>query len=312
MIEFRKLEEIKETEPAAVALGNFDGIHRGHQELIRRTVEQAGKAGLKSAVFTFSNHPKNVLFGRIVIKNILSPEEKAAILAGLGVDYLFSIDFTEQIMTMPPETFLKELLLERFQMKEAVCGFNYRFGHGAAGTPEFLRENAGRCGYRIEIIPPFYVDGELVSSTLVRNLIAVGEMEECARFLGRLYSVEGRVVVGNRLGRRIGFPTLNCTVPESMATPSNGVYVTNCIYNGTRYPSVTNVGNKPTIGQYKKNVETHLFGFHEEIYGADIRVEFLKKLRDEHKFESVEVLSAQIARDCRAAQEFHAAQSHFS
>lgn len=305
MIEYRQPETIKNIEPTAVALGNFDGVHRGHQELIRRTVETAKALGFASAVFTFSNHPKNVLSGKPLVKNILHPDEKAAILMEMGVDYLFSFDFTKDIMMMPPMVFLEELLIRRFCMKEAVCGFNYRFGYSAQGTPEFLAEQSQRFGYRVQVVPPFCVDGEVVSSTLVRDLIACGRVDECARFLGRFYSVRGRVVVGNRIGRKIGFPTLNCTVDETMATPSNGVYVTNCIYDGKKYASVTNVGRKPTIGQYQKNIETHLFGFDEEIYGEEIHVEFIKKLRDEYKFSSVEELSAQIARDCETARRFH-------
>lgn len=302
---FKSLEEIENIEPTSVALGNFDGIHRGHQELIRHAVSKARERGLKSAVFTFSNHPKNVLSGKALIKNILYPDEKAAILEMLGVDYLFSIDFTEAIMTMAPKDFLERLLIGTFRMKQAFCGFNFHFGYKAQGNPQFLRENAERLGYELQVLEPYKIDGNVVSSTLIRNLIAVGEVEECPKYLGRYYSIGGRVVVGNKIGRTIGFPTLNCTIDESMVSPSNGVYITYCIYDGIRYESVTNVGNKPTIGKYKKNIETHIFDFQEEIYGEDIRVEFVKKIRDEYKFDSVDALSVQIGKDCTTAREFH-------
>lgn len=302
---FRSLNEIEHIEPTSVALGNFDGIHRGHQELIRHAVSCAREKGLKAAVFTFTNHPKNVLSGKTLIKNILYWDEKAAILELLGVDYLFSIDFTEAIMTMPPMDFLQKLLIDKFHMREAFCGFNYHFGYRAQGDPEFLKANAERLGYGLQVLEPYRIDGNVVSSTLIRNLIAVGEVEACPQYLGRYYSIGGHVVVGNKIGRTIGFPTLNCTIDESMVSPSNGVYITYCIYDGIRYESVTNVGNKPTIGKYKKNIETHIFDFDEEIYGEEIRVEFVKKIRDEYKFDSVDALSVQIGRDCSTAREYH-------
>ena len=144
-------------------------------------------------------------------------------------------------------------------------------------------------------MPAVTVDGDVVSSTLIRGLIMAGEMDECSKFLGRNYDIGGEVVVGNRLGKRIGFPTSNIMIDESMVTPPNGVYITYCIYNGVRYPSVTNVGIKPTIGTFKKNMETHIFNFDKELYGKMIKVEFIKKTRDEVKFGGIEELSAPVS-----------------
>ena len=149
------------------------------------------------------------------------------------------------------------------------------------------------------------VDGEVVSSTLIRSLIKSGEVDECFKYLGRNYDIGGDVVVGNRLGKSLGFPTSNIMIDENMVTPPNGVYVTYCIYNGVRYPSVTNVGVKPTVGTFKKNVETHIFNFNKELYGKHIKVEFLKMIRDEVKFASTDELSEQIARDCLEAKSYH-------
>ena len=149
------------------------------------------------------------------------------------------------------------------------------------------------------------IDGEVVSSTLIRSLIRSGDVDECAKYLGRNYDIGGEVVVGNRLGKKLGFPTSNIMIDETMVTPPNGVYITYCIYNGIKYPSVTNVGVKPTVGTYKKNMETHIFNFNKELYGKHIKIEFLKMTRDEVKFDSVDELSAQIARDCRQAKEYH-------
>lgn len=302
---FNSLDEIKNIKETVVALGNFDGVHIGHQELIKRTVKSAKMAGLKSAVFTFTNHPKNVLAGKPVIKNILYLEDKAQIIKSLGVDYLFSIEFNEKIMHLSAEAFIQTLLLDSFKMREAYCGFNYHFGYKAEGNPEILMKMGIRDGFGIHVLEPFKIDGNLVSSTFIRNLIAEGRVDECMKYMGRNYTVGGEVIVGNKIGRTIGFPTTNILIDDAMVTPSHGVYVTYCNYNGTQYQGITNVGIKPTIGDDKKNIETHIFNFGTDLYGKKIRVEFLKKIRPEIKFESFDELAAQIKNDCIEAKHYH-------
>lgn len=302
---FETLDAVSGIRPSAVALGNFDGVHLGHQELIKRTVEKARNEGLAAAVFTFSSHPKNLLPKEKKVKNIIVREDKEKLIASLGVDYLFNVPFTKAIMTMSPQTFAEQLLVDKFNMKAAFCGFNYHFGYKAAGNPEVLRSLGQTLGYQVTEIPPYKIKGEVVSSSLIRTLIASGQVEKCMTYMGRHYTIGGEVVVGNRLGKKLGFPTSNLVIDPSMVTPPNGVYVTYCTYNGVRYPGVTNVGIKPTIGHYNKNVETHIFNFDKELYGKHITVEFLKKTRDEVKFDSVRELSEQIVRDCRDARVFH-------
>lgn len=304
---FNSLDEIKNIEDTVIALGNFDGVHKGHQEIIARTVSSAGVAGFKSAVFTFSNHPKNLMnrSETIAVKNILYPDEKAKVIESLGVDYLFNIPFDETILNMDPIDFIDDLLIGTLKMKEVYCGFNYRFGYKAAGSAEILMQEGLKKGFGIHILEPYNIDGKLVSSSLIRKLIEEGDLEQCTKYMGRLYAVDGEVVVGNKLGRTIGFPTSNIVIDESMVTPPNGVYITYCTYNGVRYPSITNVGVKPTIGQHNKNVETHIFNFDRELYGKNIRVEFIKKTRDEQKFDSVEALSKKITDDCIMAKAYH-------
>ncbi len=302
---FDSLESVQNIEPTVIALGNFDGVHRGHQQIIERTVKSAEAASLKSAVFTFSNHPRTLLKKLPAVKNILYAEEKAAIIEDMGIDYFFNIPFTEEILTMSPERFVKEILVDAFHIREAYCGFNYNFGYKAAGTPEVLMHEGLRHGFGIHVQEAFKIDDIVVSSTYIRKLIEEGKMEECAKFMGRPYAIGGEVVVGNKLGRTIGFPTSNIMIDESMATPSNGVYITYCNYNGVKYPSITNVGRKPTIGTYAKNMETHIFNFDKELYGKEIRVEFVKKTRDEKKFDGVDTLSAQIKSDCIMAKAYH-------
>lgn len=302
---FNSLDEIKNIKETVVALGNFDGVHKGHQELIRRTVKSARMAGLKSAVFTFANHPRNVLAGEHVIKNILYLEEKAEIIKSLGVDYLFSLEFTSEIQHLSAEEFIKVLLIDALKMKEAYCGFNYHFGYHADGNPEKLMKAGLENGFGIHVLEPYLIDGNLVSSTFIRKLIADGRVAECKKYMGRNYSIGGEVVVGNKIGRTIGFPTSNILIDETMVTPAHGVYVTYCNYNGVQYQGVSNVGIKPTIGDNKKNIETHIINFSKELYGKEIRVEFLQRIRPEIKFNSVEELAAQIKRDCIEAKRFH-------
>ncbi len=307
MIIFEHVEDIQHIEPTAVALGNFDGVHFGHQELIRRMKARADEEGLKAAVFTFSNHPKDLLPGVKKVKNILYKHEKEAIIESLGVDYLISVPFTKEIMTMMPIDYVCGLLMGKLNAKALFCGFNHSFGYRASGDPELLRKIGREEGILVEVMEPYEIEGNLVSSSMIRTLIASGQVERCPKYMGRWYAIGGEVVVGNRLGRKLGFPTSNLVIDEDMVTPPNGVYITNCVYNGRRYPSVTNVGVKPTIGMYKKNVETHIFDFDKELYGKMITVEFLKKTRDEVKFDDYQELSDQIVRDCREARAFHEA-----
>ncbi len=306
---FRSLEDIQDIESTVVALGNFDGIHRGHQELMERTVKTAQDLALKSAVFTFSNHPKNLGSENLVVKNILYSCEKEDIIEEMGIDYLFHIPFDESIKNMAPIKFIDEILINKFAMKQAYCGFNYRFGYKAQGTPETLMREGIEKGFGIHVLEPYMIGEEVVSSTLIRKAIQEGEMERCKAYLGRDYSIGGEVVVGNRIGRTIGFPTSNIVIDENMVTPSNGVYVTVCSYNGIEYPSVTNVGIKPTIDEAKKkkNIETHIFNFDKELYGKKIRVKFLSKMRDEVAFPDIESLSEQIMSDCIRAKAYHRA-----
>lgn len=302
---FNNLDDIKNIKPTALALGNFDGVHLGHQTLIKQAVSKAEELWLKSGVFTFSNHPKNLIPNSKAVKNIIYEDEKLALLEELGVDYVFNIPFTSEIMTMSPEDYVKKLLVDKFNCKEVFCGFNYRFGYKAKGGGRYLKELGENLGFNVTQIPPVTVGGDVVSSTLIRSIIKSGDIEDCAAYLGRPYDIGGVVVVGNRLGKTIGFPTSNITIDENMVTPPNGVYITYCIYNGKRYPSITNVGVKPTIGTFAKNMETHIFNFDKELYGSFIKIEFVKRTRPEVKFNSKEELAAQIGKDCEMAKAFH-------
>ena len=303
MVIFRNLAEIQDIEKTAVALGNFDGIHKGHQVLIKKAVKTAEEKGIKSAVFTFSNHPRNVIAGNSVVRNIIYEYEKIEILEEMGVDYLFSISF-EEIMKLSPQDFVDKVLIERFRIDTAVCGFNFTYGYKAAGTADMLRGMAaGR--FDVAVVDPVKVNGQVVSSTLIREKIMNGDVEAVPELLGRNFTIRGTVIHGNEIGRTIGFPTCNIVIDESMAALPNGVYMTYCYVEGVKYCSITNVGNKPTIGEYGKNIETNIFNFNENIYDKKITVEFLKKIRDEQKFDDLEALKKQIHDDSVLVRKEH-------
>jgi riboflavin kinase/FMN adenylyltransferase len=294
---FCSKESIGEIPPTAVALGNFDGVHRGHAELIARTVHYAREHGLKSAVFTFSNHPQNVIAGRNIVKHILPPEEKTEIIRSLGTDFLFSLPFDNSFHSMPPETFVRDLLLGAFNARAIACGFNYHFGKDASGNAVNLEEAAEKEGFRMEVMEPFIVDDALVSSTLIRNLITEGKVDRCMKYMGRHFKMSGAVIRGNALGRVLGFPTANIATDPRLIVPAYGVYATLTEAEGKQYPSVTNVGVRPTVGGSAELVESYLFGFDGSLYEKNIRIVFLEKLRDEQRFADTDALANQVAQD---------------
>ena len=301
---FRSIKELNNCSECVCALGNFDGIHKGHQKLIESAVSIAKSKALRSAVFTFTDHPLNVMSGHTITKNILSFDDKAKILEDMGVDYLFSFDF-EDYRTMSPEDFAKNLLAEGLNIKHAVCGFNYSFGYKAMGHNEDLIEFGKKYGFETTVIEPVQIDGLTVSSTLIRACIEKGDLESYLNYTGRLYAIYGKVIEGEHNGRKMGFPTVNLNLDASMALPANGVYTTKTIIDEKVYASVTNVGNKPTIGDFDKNAETHIFDFQENIYGKPLMVQFIKMQRNEQKFENMDALAVQIEKDCMEAKKYH-------
>ncbi len=304
---FRSIEEVKNSgvEPSACALGNFDGIHKGHQKLIERSIELAKENGLKSAVFTFSEHPINVMSGHIMVKNILKEEDKMHILSDLGVDYVFSFPFSDDIRTLSPRDYAGNLLKGTLNIRFAICGFNHSFGFKAAGKNPDLIAFGKEFGFATEVIPPVEVGGIIVSSTLIRACIEKGDMGLYKDYTGRPYIIYGTIIQGEHNGRKMGFPTVNLNLDTSMALPANGVYTTYSYLDNIKYKSVTNVGNKPTIGDFAKNAETHIFEFQENAYGKPLKVEFIRMQRPEFRFENMETLAKQIDKDCKEAKEYH-------
>jgi len=307
MILYSSLNEIKENRPglSVCALGNFDGIHKGHQKLIETAVSKAREKGIRSSVFTFSEHPINVMSGHTMVKTILKPEDKFAILESMGVDYVFNLPFSDEIRTLSPEDFARDLLKRDLNIDFAVCGFNFTFGYKAGGKHDDLISYGKEFGFGAEVIDPVEVDGVIVSSTLIRACIEKGEMPLYKSYTGRPYMIYGTVIQGEHNGRKMGFPTINLQLDTEMALPANGVYTTRTLIEGECRKSVTNVGNKPTIGTFAKNAETHIFDFHENIYGKPVKIEFIRMQRPEYRFENMEELAHQIEKDAQEAKKYH-------
>jgi riboflavin kinase/FMN adenylyltransferase len=300
---FTNAEQVTGIDRTAVALGNFDGVHLGHAELLRRTVAYAREHGLTPAVFTFSNPPINAITGRTIVCAVATQADKAAMLERLGVECLFSFEFDARFHAMPPQAFIEDLLLGAFRAQAVFCGFNFRFGAEAAGDPDLLRAAGEEKGFAVDVMDPFRIDGTLVSSTVIRDLIADGSVEEAARYLGRPFEISGEIDRGNGIGRGLGFPTANLVPPQELIVPAHGVYVTESVIGDVKtMRSVTNVGFRPTVGDHRLLAETHIFGVpDEDLYGRWLRVRFLSMIRPEHKFADMEQLKRQVERDKEAA-----------
>jgi riboflavin kinase / FMN adenylyltransferase len=301
---YRKLDEIKEPFPnACVTIGNFDGVHLGHQRLFDVVEQRAYHSRGTSIAITFNPHPLQVLRPG-GIKLISNCEQKIELIAMSGIDVLIIIPFSKEFAATPATRFVDEILIQRIGVQQLFVGYDYAFGKGRTGDISFLRQQGEEKGFSVTVIEAYYEDGVLVSSTKVRELVTAGKMVETKELLGRYYQIRGEVQRGKqRGGKEIGFPTANLRVDEEDLLPKYGVYVCQVIYDGKSYGGVINIGFNPTFSENKLIAEAHIFNFSQDIYGKPIKVNLLHFMRDERKFSSIEELSAQIARDVVQAKE---------
>lgn len=283
-------------EESAVTLGKFDGIHKGHQKLMKKILEKK-KDGLKSVVFTFGQMPGTVFLGNKG-RTILTRKERQEHLESMGIDYMIECPFVEQVIRMEPEKFIEEILVKQLHVKYIAVGPDFRFGHHRKGDCKLLQEMAGTYGYTVEILEKECVDDKIISSTCVREMLEKGKMESVAKLLGYPYYVAGTVIHGHKIGRKLGIPTTNILPDDEKMLPPNGVYLTKTIFEGNEMFGITNIGVKPTIsGEEAKGIETHLFDFDGDLYGRELVVEFYAFHRPEQKFQTLEDLKAQLAED---------------
>ena len=290
--------------PAVVALGNFDGVHLGHQVVIRRAVEEARERGLRSVAATFDPHPQAVLRPGSEPKLLTTSEVRKELLLGRGVDEVREIRFDEKLSKKSAEEFVWETLIGELAAVVVVVGENFRFGYRASGNVEDLRRCMRRAGGEAYAVPIYAFLGESINSTNIRALLAGGEVREAARLLGRPYSLRGEVVVGDRRGRRLGFPTANVLPDPRSLVPGCGVYAgyTRILLGSERYGACTNVGTAPTFERRESKVEAHLLGYQGDLYGKVVDVTFVERLRPEKQFFGVDELKEQIARDVAEAK----------
>jgi len=285
-----------------LALGNFDGVHRGHRKILERVRRVAGERAATSVVMTFDPHPPRVVRPDKAPSLLMTKPQKLEAIADAGVQGAAIVRFSTDLSHWDPETFVRNVLVDWLHVGEVWVGANFLFGHDRAGNFSVLRALGGRYGFKAEKIDPVRYKDFVVSSTRVRRLVSEGRVDEAGALLGHQYFVDGTIMRGDQRGRTLGFPTANlCS--ENELLPPHGVYATTARIGALVYPSVTNVGTRPTVDQSGRTViETHIFDLDKDLYGASIRVGFVQRLRDERAFASLDLLRAQIDADCRRAR----------
>ena len=283
----------------AVALGYFDGIHNGHRAVLEKTLEEADKKGLSPAVLIFSEHPRKVLSGRV--PPMLTDEKtKSRLLCQMGFT-LYDFNFRES-MNMEPEAFADEILIKKLRARVVVCGYDYRYGKGGSGNAETLKRDLEAHGVEVISIGQVMLADETVSSSKIRELITLGEVDRANKMLGRVFSYNRVVERGDALGRLLGFPTINQSFPEDFIVPKRGVYASLTRLGEKEYPSVTNIGIRPTVGGTAVRSETCILGFSGDLYGKNAEVGLLRFLRGEQKFSSLEELADTVKNDMEKAR----------
>ncbi len=300
----RELDEIKEPFPnACVTIGNFDGVHLGHQRLFDIVEQRAYHSHGASIAITFNPHPLQILRPG-GIKLISTCEQKIELIGMSGIDVLVIIPFTKSFAATSAVQFVDEILIKRIGVKHLFVGYDYAFGKGRTGDIPFLKRQGEEKGFSVTVIDAYYENEILVSSTKIRELVMAGDMAETKKLLGRYYQIRGEVQRGRqRGGKEIGFPTANLHVDEEDLIPKHGVYACQVICDGKCYGGVINIGLNPTFSENKLIAEVHIFEFNQDIYGKPIKVNLLQFLREEKKFSGIEELSAQIARDVTRSKE---------
>jgi len=303
---FRLLEEVpRDFGPAVTTVGNFDGVHCGHQQVLREVVSRARDTGTKAVAVTFDPHPLRILRPDVAPRLITPPPVKERLLGNCGLDALVVIPFTRDFSMMTAEDFAHYVLCDRLRAKEVHEGENFHFGHKAEGTPQKLMEMGRRLGFEVKLYPVMMLRGNPVSSSQIRTMILTGKVASARRLLGRVFSITAAPGRGRGLGHKYTVPTINLSRYDEL-TPGNGVYITRTRVGNEIFESVTNVGNRPTFGEDSFAIETHLLNFHplEVTAQTEVEIVFEHWRRPEIKFPSVEALRDQIGRDVRRARRY--------
>jgi riboflavin kinase/FMN adenylyltransferase len=293
--------------PAPImTIGNFDGVHLGHQAIFHTLRQRARELGGTSVVLTFDPHPLKILAPQHCPLLITPTAKKLSLMQACELDVVICLPFTQELANLTPVAFVEEALVGRIGIREIYVGYDFAFGKGRQGTIALLRELGHRHGFHVHIIEPIAAEGRVVSSSIIRQWVQQGSVDEAALLLGRLYSIAGTVIEGYQKGRELGFPTANVRSTYELI-PGRGVYAVVVDWRGQRYEGVANIGVNPTFGRTQLSVEVHLFNFSQQLYGETVEVSFVKKIRDERAFPSVADLVKQIGQDVDTAHALLAA-----
>ncbi len=284
-----------------VTVGNFDGVHRGHQAIISRVVEWADRTGGLGLLFSFSNHTDSLLGDKPLFLN--QPAVRNVLLAELGLDACLEIEFNKEFAGLSPEGFFSNWLVEGLRAKAIVVGYDFKFGAKGRGDFAFLQALGASRGINVEQAPPVTVEGEVISSSKIRQLLTDGNLDLANKMLGYHYKITGEVIKGEQLARSMGFPTANIRLEPEYLLPAYGVYLVSFTVAGDIYKGIANVGVKPTFGDYKPLIEVHVFDFDMDLYHRRVQVDFLKFIRPERSFPGIEALKIQIEEDIKQAKD---------
>lgn len=301
---FLGLDKVTTSQPAVTTVGTFDGIHLGHREIFKRLLAKAEKQNLASTLVTFEPHPKTVVRPtRITLLTTL--DEKLHILQEIGLQRVVVVKFTRAFSETSHTDFVQEVLLKQLTTRSLIVGHDHQFGNHREGTFSELQRLSAINGFSLERVEPFKLGGEIINSTRIRDYLGQGNVTAAGKMLGRDYSLQGIVVKGDGRGRQMNFPTANLKLPgPNKMMPKVGVYVVDCLVCGNWHRGMCNIGTNPTFGGMAQNVEVNIFDFDKDVYGENIKIKFLKRLRDEQKFASKEDLITQLYKDKKASQQF--------
>ncbi|MDH5476467.1 MAG: bifunctional riboflavin kinase/FAD synthetase [Cyclobacteriaceae bacterium] len=289
---------------AVVTSGTFDGVHFGHQKILKRVIEAAKRDNGESVVITFWPHPRIVLYPNHGdgLKLLNTFNEKAKLIAQQGIDHLISIPFTKEFSQLSSQQFIQDILIKKIGTKKLIIGYDHKFGRNREGSFEHLKSNAPSYGFEVEEIPRQDLEDVGVSSTLIRKTLLEGKVEISNTYLGHRYSITGKVIKGNQLGRTIGYPTANIRLDNPYKLiPADGVYAAIVAVNNIEYQAMVNIGYRPTVDGQMHTIEAHIFHFDNDIYEQEIEIYFIKMLRNEIKFDTIEELQTQLSKDHKLA-----------
>ena len=294
------LADVRSQCPSSVAIGTFDGIHVGHQALIRSAVVSARSCRVRAVVLTFDRHPLETLDASRAPKMITTAAQKARLIGELGTDMLVEAPFDDRMRQMEAERFVADVLVGQLRAVLVHVGEGFRFGNGRRGTADLLVSLGRPLGLSVRVLPAVYVAGAPASSSRVRSMLEAGDVEGAALVLGRAFELTGTVVRGDQIGRQLGYPTANIECDRRQATPADGVYATRVVIRDRSYPGACSIGTRPTLGGVGRVIEVHLVGFDGDLYGQAITARFIRRLRGQERYASLDDLTAQIAEDVRA------------